>query len=1115
MSSSSSPAFVVRTDKSSVANAAAELHQHDLVPDSFSTSVAFCVICRASVSQKGWRLLSGRSSFRRGTSDRETYRCTKCEISLHRGCAEESLERNCGVMKGHDWKYSAFVLAEEPNVQCTVCRVRFSSSENTLWRCLHCFCKSHPHCRAYAERCVANGAPVPPSVTSNAIAAAATTATSAPAAVAAATAAAAVPTFHAATGSSAGGSGSFAMPGSTIDSNHHHHHNSHIHYDSVIPLGDKTDDNYAAVLVADDDLPRNKAATLITESAREALFKGTVVPSNIEHPDPGELIACILSIPCPIEIKQRDVKRKQERALVFHNLRLITEVSIAEFENHFIHYMGTALSSFYQLRMRDGLEWDQILYSALLKRRATIRSADLVSLDARLRFLRDVAGTRRPATEASLLVGCANDLMQNLEWLAVDPDSSIIGLRASPITSNEALRLKIPPSDVNLPPLLPPWLKEAPPGDAKAWCEQTLGSVAFVGARKQRFVEEDAARLRCVQNLRPGDVALLRTAHASSPQETRVSLNADFAATAAITADDGSASSGPTMIYVRLLAWRHDGALIRARVGSRAFVVDPAALFGVPFDINDALRRVPPTIERHIHQAADTAFRAANQAVVDHARELMTSRGIDVVALDALSSCKQLEVHPMLASLGVLPPPDNPSAAYAAGGAVAWPIVTPALARKVLSAVTPLRTLTQLASLPPTFSRDAANAAATAVERTLKGAPGSGWGALSTAADVFVPTATENERSSAKFAHESIARMYFGNLSLVVGRVLERLEADVAAIFSKKLHDDINRWYLTAIERATPAFLASRGYDIHAIPHDYLSVPPHSLFTVRMNFRIVQEVLNPRNDRHGFTLFLNELSTLIYARLDEYATLLCCAIDRRVAAMHGAPSDPFAPPNWFASDEVPLSSEHVDAMLQRSPTAEVTKMLGELKYIVEMRELEQCKAQERGELSQVVPVTGLIVNYLMRVDNEVRTVLTRWDPKFNQEAVVATVASESAPEIASVLLPDDEIADGTELDTTTDDVKIPRELESNWSSASLPTVPYNLSSGPLILARVATPHSPTLVDRRQTIYQQLPGDNSFAMHPRMSIAAEEDTTNKVTFWQRVEHKKKHSKNFEQ
>jgi hypothetical protein len=219
-----------------------------------------------------------------------------------------------------------------------------------------------------------------------------------------------------------------------------------ISYDTVLLADSSADSNPMhstafGVLVADEELPRH--AVLVTESAREALFKGTQLPTNTDRPDPGELIACILSIPCPIEIKQRDVKRKQERALVFHNLRLVTDASIAEFENHFVHYMGTALSSFYQLRMRDGIEWDQILNSVLVKRRVTLRAAEVVALDARLRFLRDVARVRRQPNEASLLVGCATDLMRNLEWLAVDPDSSIIGLRASAITALDALAYKI------------------------------------------------------------------------------------------------------------------------------------------------------------------------------------------------------------------------------------------------------------------------------------------------------------------------------------------------------------------------------------------------------------------------------------------------------------------------------------------------------------------------------------------------------------------------------------------------------------------------------------------------------------------------------------------------
>jgi hypothetical protein len=1067
--------FVVRADKARLGaslrgnvnggddNVAAEPHQHELVSDSFNTAVAFCVICHSSVSPQGW-LRSARSSFMK-SSNNATLRCVKCEISLHRSCAER-LERPCGFQSHHEWRYSAFVLAEEPNVQCTVCRVRFSSSETTLWRCLHCFCKCHPHCRAYAEQCDAST-----SSTANSTAASTMMLS------------AVLPPLP--------------LPPIAADTDRV----APSHFETIVPLPDLADNAMHSatfgVLVPDDELPRN--ARLVTESAREALFKGAQMPANLDHPDPGELISCILSIPCPFEIKQRDIKRKQERALVFHNLRLVTDTSIADFETQFVHCMGVVLASFYQLRMRDGIEWDQILHSVLVQRRATLRAAELVALDARLRFLRDVAYARRQPHEASLLVGCAADLMQNLEWLAVDPDSSVIGLRASAITALDALSHKILQSSVDVPPLLPSWLKEAAPSDAKAWNERILGAAAFAGSHED-LVERNAARLRCVQHLRSGDVALLRIAHRApaAPHEP--------------THFDAPARAAPTMVYVRLLAWRHNGALVRARIGSRPLVVDPAALFGVPFDINDALRRVPSTIERHIDQAADAAFRAAHRAVIGVSRNLLQMRGVDVDALDALSGCKQLEVHPLLACFGVQPPPENPSAAYAAGGADAWPIVTPALARKLRAAVAPLRTLTQLASLPPAFAREAQEAAANAVERALNGAPGSGWDALSTTADVFIPSSASTARSSAAFAHESVARMHFSNQNLLIDRTLERLNVDIAAAFDNKMHNSINQWYLAAIETAVPAFLASRGFEVNAIPMNYLSQPPRSLFAVRMNFRIVQEVLNPRNDRHGFTLFLNELSSLIYMRLEEHATLLCCAIDRRVGAVPCTPDDTNAPANWFASDAEPLSSERVETMIRRSDTDSlgVTKLLKELKYIIEMRELEQCRAQERGELSQVVPVTGLIVSYLMRLDNEIRTVLTRWDTKFNQEALIDTVTKESVPEAAHLLVPDDVLlSDDDNNIATDDDISIPRELESNWSSASLPTEPYNMSTGPLIFRRPQqSPQSQSQSQQqpqqqqqqRMTIYQQLPTERRSYVVQSMSFEEVEDTTNKMAFW---------------
>jgi hypothetical protein len=45
-----------------------------------------------------------------------------------------------------------------------------------------------------------------------------------------------------------------------------------------------------------------------------------------------------------------------------------------------------------------------------------------------------------------------------------------------------------------------------------------------------------------------------------------------------------------------------------------------------------------------------------------------------------------------------------------------------------------------------------------------------------------------------------------------------------------------------------------------------------------MNFRLLQELLTPRNDRHGFVAVLDALTRLIYAEIDAYVALLRCAI---------------------------------------------------------------------------------------------------------------------------------------------------------------------------------------------------------------------------------------------
>ena len=262
-------------------------------------------------------------------------------------------------------------------------------------------------------------------------------------------------------------------------------------------------------------------------------------------------------------------------------------------------------------------------------------------------------------------------------------------------------------------------------------------------------MERNAARARGIANLRPGDIALLR----SRAQADDLQQHDDD------DAGENADEPASTMHYVRIISWRHDGALVRCGVDSRLTLVDACSLFGVPFDVNDKLRQASHVvIEKELDQATDVASRAANKASLQCMRLYAAQHGVDVTAIDALDTPPLPGLSPMLVGLGVPTAPEMPSV----DEHDAQPLtIDPTLAAALLRSVTPLQTLNK-SELPAPLVNAIKLATAAAVERALDGPPGNhpppntkfkilfklksfrydigvGWAALDARNDVFVP----------------------------------------------------------------------------------------------------------------------------------------------------------------------------------------------------------------------------------------------------------------------------------------------------------------------------------------------------------------------------------------
>lgn len=163
--------------------------------------------------------------------------------------------------------------------------------------------------------------------------------------------------------------------------------------------------------------------------------------------DPQQLLRYILSLPVPLRV---DSSKRQQRKLSFASSVLVQERSIADYEVTYAKHMARALAAIYQLRMRDGIELDVLLYRAMRTRRTLLSSQQYEALRQRLAFLCQVASQRLNPSDASLAAGGAADMLTQLERLRVDPDSSIVGLRAAALDSVKAVHCSVAPPSIDI-----------------------------------------------------------------------------------------------------------------------------------------------------------------------------------------------------------------------------------------------------------------------------------------------------------------------------------------------------------------------------------------------------------------------------------------------------------------------------------------------------------------------------------------------------------------------------------------------------------------------------------------------------------------------------------------
>ena len=185
---------------------------------------------------------------------------------------------------------------------------------------------------------------------------------------------------------------------------------------------------------------------------------------------------------------------------------------------------------------------------------------------------------------------------------------------------------------------------------------------------------------------------------------------------------------------------------------------------------------------------------------------------------------------------------------------------------------------------------------------------------------------------------------------------------------------EVTEWWLSYIETETNQFLCDRGYQMDALPYNYLDVPPRDFEAVRRNLKIIRDIMSVGCEE--LDTFLEKTTNHIYITLQRHVEDVKFILNL----------------NW---EQMSLGDYAVTSQQRVS-------LQDDLEYLREMKmmddEIQSTREKgavvgKRAEMTGVVPIGGLVMARFHILDCELTSVMFR----FRQSTDVPSDAMSSSP----------------------------------------------------------------------------------------------------------------------
>jgi len=336
-------------------------------------------------------------------------------------------------------------------------------------------------------------------------------------------------------------------------------------------------------------------------------------------------------------------------------------------------------------------------------------------------------------------------------------------------------------------------------------------------------------------------------------------------------------------------------------------------------------------------------------------------------------------------------------------------LVANATAQLTMADLTPLRrmsaTFQRLQDGPPTDFYESMDRLGLAKLDALEAEPPVG---------IFVPTRQKAIADLRRFPFSSLAKTRIQKHAVNCASALEQLHIDRRNLLRGERKQQLTVWWLGAIRSRCYALLEAQGFVFDAVPADYINEPPADLAVVKSNLLVLRRVLNLKDDIYDVKSMLRQVCDEIYPRIDQYisdaeAIIIDLLKDKEHESASSLPcldttTCSWSKPPTFRStkNQLPLGTldqararERAQALvdagvLTTELASNIDGVLKDLDYLLEMKVMEQrTQEQQRsggsasgdGKLvmSNVVPISGLVMSSFYRLENEMNTVLELWD----------------------------------------------------------------------------------------------------------------------------------------